>query len=253
MRRKIVAGNWKMNTIPSEGRKLVQEILNEISGKDLGNDLVVFGVPFTSIDGVAGLVGSHSNICLASQNISSYDKGAYTGEVSGAMLNASGVSHAIVGHSERREYFGEDNQVLATKVSKCLMNQIEPIYCCGEVLEQRKSETYKEVIKSQIEEGLFHLTEEEFRKVIVAYEPVWAIGTGETASPDQAQEVHAYIREIVNQKYGEDVANSLSILYGGSMKPGNAEELIGMNDIDGGLIGGASLVAKDFVAIINCL
>ncbi len=253
MRNKIVAGNWKMNTTPVEGVALVSEVLDAVKDMELNHKKVVFGVPAVSITSVASIIGDIANVHVASQNISSYDSGAYTGEISATMLEASGATMAIIGHSERREYFGESNQVLATKVDKALGRRITPIYCCGEVLEERKNNTFQTVIKTQVEEGLFHLSMEEMAKVVIAYEPVWAIGTGETASPEQAQEVHAFIRSLVSAKYGNEVADNLSILYGGSMKPSNASELISMVDIDGGLVGGASLNASDFVEIIKAM
>jgi triosephosphate isomerase len=253
MRNKIVAGNWKMNTTLEEGKALVSEVLNSIEGVDLTHKKVVFGAPFISLNAVAEIVGNRENICVASQNVSSFDKGAYTGEISAEMISASGAKMVIIGHSERRAYFGETNQVLADKVNLTLKNGLMPIYCCGEVLEERKNDSYKEVIKSQIKEGLFHLSKEEFKNIVIAYEPVWAIGTGETASPEQAQEVHAYIRNLIADMYGSQTADSLSILYGGSMKPGNAKDLMSMMDIDGGLIGGAALKASDFVGIISAM
>jgi len=253
MRDKIVAGNWKMNTTPQEGVALVCEVLHLINDIDLTGKKVVFGTPYVSLMAVAGSVGDTENVFVASQNISSYDSGAYTGEISASMIKATGAKMAIIGHSERREYFNETNDVLAVKVDKALGANLTPIYCCGEVLDDRKSGNFKAVVKSQIEEGLFHLGTVEFSQVVIAYEPVWAIGTGETASPEQAQEVHEYIRGLIANQYGQNVADNTSILYGGSMKPGNANELIGMPDIDGGLIGGASLKAEDFVGIIKAM
>ena len=253
MRHKIVAGNWKMNTTPIEGVALVSEILDLIKGTDLSNKKIVFGVPAVSITSVSSVVGDTENVYVSSQNISSYDSGAYTGEVSATMLEAAGASMSIIGHSERREYFKETNATLAEKVNKALGKELIPIYCCGEVLDERKQGTYEQVIQNQVEEGLFHLSAEEMSKVVIAYEPVWAIGTGETATPKQAQEVHAFIRRLVASKYGNEVAEGMSILYGGSMKPGNAKELVSMSDIDGGLIGGASLKASDFVEIIKSI
>ncbi|MGB0390853.1 MAG: triose-phosphate isomerase [Salibacteraceae bacterium] len=253
MRNKIVAGNWKMNTTPIEGVALVSDVLSQIKGVDLTHTKVVFGAPMVSITSVASVVGDTPNIHVSSQNISSFNKGAYTGETSAEMLKAAGATMVIIGHSERREYFNEHNDVLAIKVDKALGADLTPIYCCGEVLEDRKNGNYEFVLKSQIEEGLFHLSENEIKKVVIAYEPVWAIGTGETATPEQAQEAHLFIRNLISKKYGKDVSESISILYGGSMKPGNAAELVGMPDIDGGLIGGASLQAEDFVSIIKAV
>jgi len=253
MRYKIIAGNWKMNTTPKEGVALVCEVMEMIKDIDLSGKKVVFGTPFVSLMAVASSVGDTDGVYVSSQNISSFDKGAYTGETSATMIKESGAKMAIIGHSERREYFNETNKVLATKVDKALGADLVPIYCCGEVLELRKNNTYESFIQTQIQEGLFHLNAVDFSKVIIAYEPVWAIGTGETATPEQAQDVHAFIRGLVANKYGAAIADGLSILYGGSMKPTNAKELIGMPDIDGGLIGGASLKAQDFVGIIKAM
>ena len=253
MRKKIIAGNWKMNTTPREGVALVCDILDLIKDIDLTNKKVVFGTPFVSLASVASTVGDIDGVFVAAQNVSSFDNGAYTGETSAEMVKSTGAQMVIIGHSERREYFNETNEVLATKVDKTLSNGLLPIYCCGEVLEQRKDNTYETVLATQIKEGLFHLSAEDFSKVVIAYEPVWAIGTGETATPDQAQAVHAFIRNLVDSKYGAGLASNLSILYGGSMKPTNAKDLLGMNDIDGGLIGGASLKAADFVEIIKAM
>lgn len=253
MRNKIVAGNWKMNTTLEEGRTLVSEVLEKIDNVDLTNKKVVFGTPFVSIHSVAQIIDGKENVYTAAQNLSSYDSGAYTGEVSAKMLNACGAQMVIIGHSERRAYFGETNQILVEKVDQALHNNLLPIYCCGEILEDRKNDSYKEVIKTQVEDALFHLSNDQIKNVVIAYEPVWAIGTGETASPEQAQEVHSYIRGLVAQKYGSEIANDMSILYGGSMKPGNAKDLMSMEDIDGGLIGGASLKSDDFVEIISAM
>lgn len=253
MRNKIVAGNWKMNTTLEEGETLVSEVLAKIENVDLSNKKVVFGTPFVSIHSVAQIIDGKENVYAAAQNLSSYDSGAYTGEVSAKMLNACGAQMVIIGHSERRAYFGETNQILVEKIDQALNNNLLPIYCCGEVLEDRKNGSYKEVIKSQIEEALFHLSNDQIKNIVIAYEPVWAIGTGETASPEQAQEVHGYIRGLIGQKYGSEIADNMSILYGGSMKPGNAKDLMSMEDIDGGLIGGASLKSSDFVEIISAM
>ena len=253
MRNKIVAGNWKMNTTPREGVALVCDILDLINDLDLTNKKVVFGAPFVSLTSVAAMVGDNDEVFVASQNVSSFDNGAYTGETSAEMVKSTGAKMVIIGHSERREYFNETNDVLAIKVDKTLAKDLLPIYCCGEVLEQRTNNTYEEVLATQIREGLFHLSAQEFSKVVIAYEPVWAIGTGETATPDQAQDVHAFIRNLVKGHYGAEIADDLSILYGGSMKPGNANDLMSMEDIDGGLIGGAALKANDFVGIIKAM
>lgn len=253
MRSKIVAGNWKMNTTVSQGVELARTVVAGLKNVDLGNNKVVFGAPFVSLVEVAKVTNGLSNIYTSAQNMSQHNAGAYTGEISAEMLNSVGVDMAIIGHSERREYFGESNDLLAAKVSQAIENNITAIYCCGEVLEERKNNTFKQVIEQQISECLFHLSAADLAKVVIAYEPVWAIGTGETASPEQAQEVHAFIRNLVASKYGNEVAQNLSILYGGSMKPANAAELMAMGDIDGGLVGGASLKADMFLDIIKAM
>jgi triosephosphate isomerase len=190
-------------------------------------------------------------IAIGAQNVSEYEKGAYTGEISAPMLASMDVSYCIVGHSERRKYFGETDKQIALKIERLLENAISPIFCCGELLEEREAERHFEVVEKQIEEALFHFGEEEFSNIIIAYEPVWAIGTGKTATPEQAQEMHAFIRRVITNKYGEQVAENTTILYGGSFNAKNAKELFANPDVDGGLIGGASLIAKDFVTIAN--
>jgi triosephosphate isomerase len=251
MRDTIIAGNWKMNTTVEEGKMLVKEVINGVLPEDLNGKKVVFGVPFISLTSIKDMVKDKTGFYVAAQNISSFGNGAYTGETSGEMLSSSHIDMAIIGHSERREYFAETNSVLAQKVKQALHYGITPIYCCGEVLEDRKNGKFKEIILQQIEEGLFGLSESEFSKVIIAYEPVWAIGTGETASPEQAEEVHSFIRSEIARKYSDEIAQNCPILYGGSMKPSNAKELVSMPNIDGGLIGGASLKAEDFIQIIK--
>ena len=247
MRKNIVAGNWKMNKTADEAIALATEI------KQLNTNTtteVILIPPFVHLTKVHGAIAL-TNIKLGAQNCHQAENGAYTGEVAANMIKSVGCDYVIVGHSERREYFNETNDVLAAKVNIALANQLKPIYCCGETLEQREAGKHFEVIGAQISEGLFHLTAAELKNTVIAYEPVWAIGTGVTASSDQAQEVHAFIREQLTDKYGADVAAEISILYGGSVKPDNAQELFGQADIDGGLIGGAALKATDFTAIIN--
>ena len=247
MRNKIVAGNWKMNTTINEGISLVHEI-NELAGKTFINDvIIIIAPPFSHLNEISKEL-SH-NISLAAQNCSSEPKGAFTGEVSVNMLKSIPCNAVIIGHSERRKYFAEKNTDLAKKVDLCICNELFPIFCCGEELTDRESGNYFNIIKTQISEGLFHLSPKDFSTVVIAYEPVWAIGTGVTASPEQAQEMHSYIRDLLKKKYGEALANSISILYGGSCKPSNAKELFANPDVDGGLIGGASLKADDFIAI----
>ena len=251
MRKQIVAGNWKMHTCLQEGSALATSInkmvKNEVSNKETG---VVIAPPLTHISVVAQLIDT-DRICLAAQNCAAEAKGAFTGEVSAKMLSSFGVKAVILGHSERRAYYGETNETLLKKVNLVIENEMRPIFCCGEKLDEREAGNYFEVVKEQIENVVFNLSKENFEKVIIAYEPVWAIGTGKTASSDQAQEIHAYIRGLISEKFGNDIAENTTILYGGSCKPSNAEELFAKQDVDGGLIGGASLDANDFTAIIN--
>jgi len=245
MRKKIVAGNWKMNTLPSEGKVLAKELVDKF---DVGGVELIIAPPYTHLDAIASIV-TGTKVRLSSQNMAKEDFGAYTGEISGEMLKALNVEYAIIGHSERRSYYGEDNQILSEKVKKALSVDLKPIFCIGENLEERESGNFFNVIKAQLQEGVFNLNGEDFSRLIVAYEPVWAIGTGKTASPEQAQEIHAYIRQLVRDNYNSQIADELSILYGGSCKPSNAKELFAQADIDGGLIGGAALNSEDFIAI----
>lgn len=194
-----------------------------------------------------------TSVEVAAQNMNENESGAFTGEVSASMLTSVGVKSVILGHSERRAIYKETDELLAKKVDAALKNEMEVIFCCGEELEERKSDNHFEVVKSQLEKGLFHISSEAWQKVVIAYEPVWAIGTGETASPEQAQEMHAFIRKTISDKFGEEIANDVSILYGGSVKPANAEEIFAKEDVDGGLIGGASLKAEDFLAIVEAI
>ncbi|MDO4770566.1 triose-phosphate isomerase [Porphyromonas sp.] len=249
MRKNIVAGNWKMNTTLAEGIQLAKDVRASVEGKTLHCE-VILGVPFTHLTSVVEAVKG-SLIKVAAENCAAYDKGAYTGEVSAAMVASTGVSHVILGHSERRMYFKECHETLAQKVRLALDNGLTPIFCIGEVLEEREAGKHFEVVGRQVEESLFGLSEADFRKIILAYEPVWAIGTGKTATADQAQEIHDYIRKAVAKKYGESVAQDCSILYGGSCNGGNAVELFSKTDVDGGLIGGAALAADKFLPIIE--
>jgi triosephosphate isomerase (TIM) len=248
MRKKIVAGNWKMNKTHEEGIKLATEIVNMVKDEVRNNAEVVICPPFVSIQNIAKLLDSRVN--AGAQNCSSKASGAYTGEVSAEMLKAIGVKYVILGHSERREYFKETNAELAEKVNIVLKNGLTPIFCCGETLAQREKGIHIDFVNSQLTESLFHLSDEDFRKVVIAYEPIWAIGTGVTASTAQAQEMHEKIRKHLVSKYGK-TAEETSILYGGSCKPDNAKELFACKDVDGGLIGGASLKSRDFVDIIK--
>lgn len=248
MRKKIVAGNWKMNTSFQEGVDLAIEI-NELIEKNVKEVQVILAPPFTHIAEINKVV-NNDKILVAGQNCATETSGAYTGEVSAEMLWSAGADCVILGHSERRQYYGETNELLSIKIKKALAFNLTPIYCVGEVLEEREAKKHFEVIKEQIEKVLFDLAPEEFAEVVIAYEPVWAIGTGKTASPEQAQEIHHYIRKILADKFGK-LAENTSILYGGSCKPSNAKELFANADVDGGLIGGAALKSEDFISIVN--
>ncbi len=251
MRKNIVAGNWKMNTNVQEGVELAKGISAEVSkGINDENTGVVVAPPFTHLMAVGEAIDTNK-ICLAAQNCATEEKGAYTGEVSVDMLKSIGVKAVILGHSERRSYYGETNETLLKKVNLVLKNNMKPIFCIGEVLEQREAGKHFEVVKEQIESVLFTLSADDFKNVIIAYEPVWAIGTGVTASSEQAQEIHAYIRKLISDKFGAEIADDTTILYGGSCKPTNAKDLFSKPDVDGGLIGGAALKVNDFMGIIN--
>ena len=249
MRKKIVAGNWKMNTTLPEGIALAKEV-NEALAQATPNCDVIICVPFTHLAPVAGVI-DQTKLGLGAENCADHKSGAYTGEVSAPMVASTGATYVILGHSERRQYYGETSETLREKVALALENKLTPIFCIGEVLEERESDKHFDVVKAQIEEGLFNLSAEDFGKIILAYEPVWAIGTGKTATDDQAQEMHAFIRSVIADKYGKEVADETSILYGGSCKPSNAKALFAKPDVDGGLIGGASLKAADFMGIVD--
>ncbi len=250
MRKKIVAGNWKMNNSLNRGIELAAEINKMVRKQDDHDVTVVLSPPYIHLADVARIVDKDA-VAVAAQNCASEPKGAYTGEISVKMIKSTGAEYIIIGHSERRTYYHEDHELLKQKVKLTLENSLIPIFCCGEHLNEREANNHFEVVKQQLTDSLFDLPAHEFGKVVVAYEPVWAIGTGVTASSEQAQEMHAYIRSIIADKYGDEVAENTSILYGGSCKPSNAKELFGNKDVDGGLIGGASLEASDFFAIIN--
>ena len=252
MRKQIAAANWKMNLTLSEGEALLDAI-NANPHSLAPNQEAIFAVPFPYISMAQAKVGAKTNVYVAAQNCSNKLSGAYTGEVSVTMLQSMCVKYVVIGHSERREYFNESNELLAQKVDICLENKTTPIFCCGEPLEIRESATQNEYVAKQLSESLFHLTEDAISHVVIAYEPIWAIGTGKTASSDQAQEMHSFIRSHIASKYGAAIADSISILYGGSVKSANAVEIFGQPDVDGGLVGGASLIADEFVAIINAL
>jgi triosephosphate isomerase len=247
MRKKIIAGNWKMNTNADSSLELAKEIVSE-SASVPSDVTLIAGVPFLFIQQVQ-YVAQNTNLAIAAQDCAATKNGAYTGEVSAEMLQSAGVPYVILGHSERREYFGESHSIIQSKVNRALEVGLQVIFCCGEVLADRKAGNEFKVVEQQIDESLFDLTPTDFERIVIAYEPVWAIGTGETASPEQAQEMHAFIRKLIATKYGESIANATSILYGGSMKPENAKELLAQSDIDGGLIGGASLNADSFITI----
>lgn len=249
MRKKIVAGNWKMNTTLAEGVGLAKDV-NEALKNFTPKCDVVIAVPFTHLAPVADAIDS-SKLGLGAENCADHKSGAYTGEVSAAMVASTGATYVILGHSERRQYYGETSAILKEKVGLALANGLTPIFCIGEVLEQRENGTYLDVVKTQIEEALFELSAEDFSKLILAYEPVWAIGTGKTATDDQAEEMHAHIRGVIAAKYGEEIAENTSILYGGSCKPSNAQALFAKPNVDGGLIGGASLDAESFMGIVK--
>lgn len=249
MRETIIAGNWKMNLTREEAYLLIKNVVAKLSGTIPPSMRIIFCVPYPYLEESARMLEMHHLIELGAQNIHQEASGAYTGEISGPMLTSVGAKYVIIGHSERREYFAEDNEQLARKVNAALSNGLTPIFCCGETKEIRESGNEVDFVTNQLTESLFHLPEENFRKLIIAYEPIWAIGTGLTATADQAQVMHKYIRNHIKEKYGEIVSSQCSIVYGGSMKPANAKELIACPDVDGGLIGGASLKEEDFVAI----
>lgn len=249
MRQKIVAGNWKMNNTLDEGLKLTSEVVNMVQDEiNDDNVQVILGSPFIHLTSVQKLT-NNTKVALSAQNCHQEPKGAYTGEVSAAMLQSVPVQYVIIGHSERRQYFGETSETLAKKTDALLSHNLKPIFCCGESLDIREQGNHVDYVCNQIKEGVFHLSAEDFSKLVIAYEPIWAIGTGVTASNDQAQEMHLAIRNFIAEKYGKEVADATSILYGGSVKPGNAKELFACPDVDGGLVGGASLKSRDFVDI----
>jgi triosephosphate isomerase len=251
MRKKIVAGNWKMNLSFEDGQKLTSEIVNMYRDEAIQDVIAVLNPPFPHLYPVKKLMGDTPGLALGAQNCSDKEAGAFTGEVSAKMLASFGVAYVILGHSERREYFQEGNALLASKVNQALANGLSPIFCCGESLDIRNAGTQEATVTAQLTESLFHLSPEEFSKVVIAYEPIWAIGTGVTASAEQAQEMHAALRAHIAATYGQEIAQATSILYGGSANPGNAKELFGKPDVDGGLIGGASLKSRDFVDILK--
>jgi triosephosphate isomerase len=252
MRKQIAAANWKMNLTYQRGEKLLDEILQaEIQLKE--HQQVIFAVPFPYLIMAMSGVADEKGYSIAAQNCSDKKSGAYTGEVSAEMLQSVGVKYCVIGHSERREYFLENNKVLAEKVNICLQHEIIPIFCCGEPLRIREENNQDHYVQQQLEESLFHLSPDQIKTLIIAYEPIWAIGTGKTATTEQAQEMQKQLRSVLAGKYGKDIADEIPILYGGSVKANNAAELFACPDVDGGLVGGASLVGKDFIEIIKAL
>ncbi len=249
MRKKIVAGNWKMNTNLQEGVALAKEINEALKAAQPKCDVII-AVTFTHLASINAVIDP-AKLGLGAENCANHKSGAYTGEVSAPMVASTGATYVILGHSERRQYYGETSEILKEKVALALENNLTPIFCIGEVLEERENGTYNEVVKKQIEEALFNLSAEDFGKIILAYEPVWAIGTGKTATDDQAEDMHAFIRGVIADRYGKEVAENTSILYGGSCKPSNAPQLFAKPDVDGGLIGGASLECGSFMGIVN--
>jgi triosephosphate isomerase (TIM) len=247
MRKKIVAGNWKMNKTLREGIELARTINRQVEDKEV---IIVLCPPFIHLSDVAETITKDS-LFVGGQNCASESSGAYTGEVSAEMIHSAGAEYVIIGHSERRTFFSESDAILNKKVKLALANDLIPIFCCGEVLSERQAGKHIQVVKVQLEKGLFDLSPEDFSRIVIAYEPVWAIGTGVTATSEQAQEMHKMIREHIAEKYGNTMADNTSILYGGSCKPSNAKELFSNPDVDGGLIGGASLSASDFMGIVN--
>jgi len=247
MRKKIVAGNWKMNTNLHEGLELAKAV-EEAAVENKNDALLIVSPPFTHLAKVAEII---DEVKLSAQNCASEEGGAYTGEVSVDMIKSTGAEYTIIGHSERRSYYKEDNAVVNKKVKLSLSNDLKPIFCCGELLEEREAGNHFDVVREQFVIGLEGLSPEQMENVIIAYEPVWAIGTGVTASPEQAQEMHKFIRDLLEELFGKETSDKTSVLYGGSCKPSNARELFANPDVDGGLIGGASLKASDFIQIAN--
>ena len=252
MRKQIAAANWKMNLTLQKGEKLMNEILDAKIFLE-PQQQAIFAVPFPYLINIKNTIGEQPNFYVAAQNCASEKSGAFTGETSAQMINSIDISYVLIGHSERREYYHETNEILAKKINLALANNLKPIFCCGESFEIRTANSQNDFVKKQLEESLFHLSTEEISKMIFAYEPIWAIGTGLTASSQQAQEMHAHIRKVLADKYGSVAAENISILYGGSVKAANAVEIFSQPDVDGGLVGGASLNAQEFVTIIKSL
>lgn len=252
MRKNIVAGNWKMNNNKEQTEALISGLKENINSDSLENTRVIIAPSFVNLSNALEAT-NNSIIEVAAQNMHQEKSGAYTGEVSADMLSSLGIKTVILGHSERRAIFGEDDNLLADKLKAALANGLEVIFCIGEKLEERKTDNYLLEVGSQIKNTLFTIDKDAWKNIIIAYEPVWAIGTGETASPEQAQEMHDFIRNAIAKRYSQEIADNVSILYGGSVKPNNAKEIFSQPDVDGGLIGGASLKAEDFTAIVNAI
>lgn len=252
MRKKIVAGNWKMNMDLTEGLKFAGSVEKHFKENPSGKALVILCTPFIHLAGVAEIL-KHGKVALGAQNCAAEASGAFTGEVSAYMIKSTGAEYVIIGHSERRSFNNEDDKLLNKKTLLAINSGLKVIFCCGEVLHEREAGKHFLIVRRQLEEGLFSLTCEQMDMIVLAYEPVWAIGTGLTATPDQAQEMHKYIRDLVKDKYGNDCAKKLPILYGGSCKPSNAAEIFSKPDVDGGLIGGASLKKEDFAGIVEAI
>ena len=253
MRKKIVAGNWKMNKTFDEAGILASEVMGMVNDEVKGNVRVVLCVPFPYLVSIKNQLGKNTRVEVGAQNCSEHEAGAYTGEVSAAMLRSTGIPYVILGHSERRQYFHEDGPLLMRKVDMALKYGLTPIFCCGELLEVREKNQHEKLVKDQVQEALFHLDAAGIEKVVIAYEPVWAIGTGKTATAQQAQEMHAVIRKHLASKYDSSVADNIPILYGGSVNAANAKELFSNPDVDGGLVGGASLKSREFTEIIKAM
>lgn len=253
MRQKIVAGNWKMNKTLEEANILATEVMGMVADEVKGNAKVILCTPFPYLLPVKNLLGNNSQIFVSAQNCSEHESGAYTGEVSAAMIKSLGVAYVILGHSERRQYFAENGRLLAKKVDIAQKHGLTPIFCCGEPLDVREKGEHEVLVKQQVEESLFHLDAAALQKVIIAYEPVWAIGTGKTASAQQAQDMHRVIRTHLASKYGQSAADGISILYGGSVTAASAKELFACPDVDGGLVGGASLKSREFTEIVKSI
>ncbi|HSZ84415.1 MAG TPA: triose-phosphate isomerase [Puia sp.] len=252
MRKQIAAANWKMNLTYPQAENLLTDILNaNIDLKE--NQQAVFAVPSPYLIMTNEVLATKDNYFTAAQNCYNKKSGAFTGEISAEILHSIDIEYCVIGHSERREYFGENNKMLAEKIDLCLEYDITPIFCCGEPLSIREANAQNSYVETQLKESLFHLAADQLEKIVIAYEPIWAIGTGKTATTAQAQEMHAYLRSVLAKQYGKNVADLISILYGGSVKAGNAKELFSCADVDGGLVGGASLIAADFIQIIQSL